>query len=125
MPFTHTHGGVVQFLEVIGDRVFLGVKPIAAGRKENAGYSYAWRVATGQELRARGRANRGGIETGELAAFPGHAVETWCAVKLGTIRANIAITHVINKDQDQIRLFLCRKGKRAKRQKYKRETFHA
>ena len=112
MPFTHTHGGVAQFLEVIGDRVFLGVEPVAAGREKYAGHSYARRVTTGQELRTRGGAHRGGIETGELAAFNGHAVEVWRAVELGTVRANIAIAHVINEDENQIRLLLCRKGKR-------------
>ena len=47
MPFTHTHGGVAQFLEVIGDRMFLGVKPIATGGKENAGHTHAWCVTAG------------------------------------------------------------------------------
>ena len=107
MPFTHAHGGVSKFLEVIGDRMFFRVEPIATGRKEYAGHSHARRVATGHQLCPRSRTNRRGIETGELATFLGHAVEIGRSVELGTVGANIAIAHVINEDENQIRLFLC------------------
>ncbi len=111
MPLAYTHGGVAQFLQVIGHCMLRGVESIAAGWKENAGDTHPRRVAAGQELGTRGRANRGGVETGELAAFPGHAVEVWRAVQSGAVGADIAIAHVINEDENQIRLFLCGEGK--------------
>ena len=125
MPFAYAHGGIAQLAEILGDGVFLRVEPVSASGEKHAWHANAGRVATGQQLRSRCGANRRGIKARELTPFFRHAIQMRRAVELGAERANIAVAHVVDENQNQIRTSRHRFGKRHPNQQKEKQLFHA
>ena len=112
MPFAYAHGCVAQLAKIFGHGVFLGVQAIPTGGEKHAWHTHARRVATGQQLRPRCGTNRRGIKARELTPFFRHTIQMRRAVELGAERANIAVAHIVDENQNQIRTSRHRFGKR-------------
>ena len=104
MPLTETGRGVSLPFQVIGNGVFLGVQTLGRSRKQHAlMHTYTLGVTTGEQRRAGGRAHRRGYhEAGKLAPFFGDAINVRRLDGLGSETAQVAITLIVSKDDDEI-----------------------
>ena len=103
VPLADAGGGVAGFLEDFGEGHFVRVQAERGGGEEHVGKrERAFRVAAGQQRGARGRADRGGVVAGQLAAFLGHPVEVRGAV-VGTEWADVRVAEVVDVDDDEVR----------------------
>ena len=59
-------------------------------------------VTAGHHLCPRRRADRGGVEAGELHPFGRHAVQAGRAIELRAEGADVAVTHIVDEDHDEI-----------------------
>ncbi len=60
-------------------------------------------ITAGHQRRARRRADRGGVEAGQLASLGRHAIEVRRAIELGAERPDVRIAEVVDVDDDEIR----------------------
>ena len=106
VPLAETGGGVALSFQVIGDGVFLRIETLGGGREQNMlVHADSLGIATREQGGPGWRANRGGHhETGELPAFLGDAVDVRGIDGLGTEAAQVAVTLVVGKDYDEVRL---------------------
>jgi len=80
VPLADAGGGVTEFTQVVCDCVLFGIESSRACGEKDSGNGDSWCVTACHQLCARGRANGCGVETGQLHAFLGHAVEVGCAI---------------------------------------------
>ena len=97
------HRGIALLLEQLGDRMFFGAEPDRANRTDDVGHRNPLGIAAGHHLRPRRRADRRGVETGEFHPLRRHAVEVRRAVQFRAERSDVAVAHVINEDDDEVR----------------------
>ena len=104
VPLAKTGGGVALGFQVVGDGVFLGVQSLGRCRKKNMlMHADALWVTTGKQRRARWRTyRRSHHEARELTPFFGDAVDIGRLDGLGSETAQVAITLIVSKDDDEI-----------------------
>jgi len=81
VPFANRHGGVSLLMQESRQGGFVGVQADRARREDHVGQRNPLGVAAAHHLGSRRRADRRGVETRQLHALLGHAVQTGCAVE--------------------------------------------
>ena len=104
VPFADAHRGVVAFLQPLGDGELRRVQPVRLTGEINPRHRHARAVAAGEQLRARHRADGGGVEAGELHPLAGHAVEIWRVLLRGAERPDVRVAEVVDEDDDEVGL---------------------
>ena len=102
VPLADAHRGVALLLEQLGHRLLLGADADGADREEHVGQRHPLGVAAGHHLCPRRRADRRGVEAGQLHPFGRHAVQARRAVELRAERPDVAVAHVVDEDHDEI-----------------------
>ncbi len=106
VPFADALRRVALLAQQLGDRVLLGVKPHVCGGHNDFRQRDALRIAAGQQLRPRRRANRRGIERGQLQALGRHPVAMRRPIERRAVATDVAIAHVVDQDYHHVRLRL-------------------
>ena len=103
VPFADAHRSVALLLEQAGDSVLLGAEPGRAGREDDVGHGDALGITAGHYLRPRRRTDGRGVEAGEFHSLRGHPVKVRSTVHFRAERSDIAVTHIVNEDDDEVR----------------------
>ena len=92
-------------LQQFGKGQFVGMNPRWGIRPMHPNFiAHASRIATGQQARPRGTANRGGIVIGKADSFPGHGIDT--GVFTGrSVAPQVVVSLII--DQNENEVWLC------------------
>jgi len=106
VPFPKTTGGVSSGFQQFGDRDLFGVESPFAGREiDSTIHTYAIGIATGHQRRARRRTGCGAdIVLGQPHPLGRHAVEFRGFVDGRAKRTDIAVAHIVDKDEDYVGL---------------------
>jgi len=111
VPLADADGPVASILEYVGERDFIQIHAAFILRKKHVRNADACGIAAGQQCRARRRANRiGRRKIGEPHAGGGHAIEIGRR-NLRTVAAQIAVTQIVAKDEDDVGRFRRSTGK--------------
>ena len=102
MPLAEATRGVAGITEIVGDGMLGRIESLVTLGKEDAGNGNPRGVAAGEQLGSRRGADRSGVEAGQLHALLGHAVEVGGAVVGRAEGADIAVAHVIDKNDDEV-----------------------
>ena len=114
VPLAEGAGGVAGRLEGLGDGLLVEVQPLAAGR--DAAHAAARMVAAGEELGARGRADRADEEPVEQRAVARQRIDVRRREVGVAVDAQVAPALVVGQDDDDIRRFRLAGGAQAARQ---------
>ena len=110
VPFANHHRGVADALEDLGDRDLVGIEAEIGIGRGVARVVHARRIATGHQLRARGAAERRGVETREPNPLGREAVDVRRLNGGRTVAAEIAVALVVGEDDDDVGLGRCGGG---------------
>ena len=105
VPLADGHRGVALLFQQPGHGMFLGAQPGGAGGKDNQGHRDPFGIAPGHHLGPRRGADRRGIKAGQFHPLGGHAVQIRRAVEFRVEGANVAIAHIVNQDDNEIRFW--------------------
>ena len=110
VPFANDRSRVSALPEQFGDRDLVRMQSVWRDRPQHVLVARVvvqadpLRVATGQETRARGRADaRCRVEMGQLATLAGHPVEVRRAVQLRAKGLGVSVTEVVAENDDEVR----------------------
>ena len=104
MPLTDDHGGVSLWLQEVGNRLLIRIDPVVRARHEGPGHADSPCVTSGHQLGSGRRTLGRTIKTGHLHPLRRHPVEVWCAIQFGSETPDVPIAHIIDQDNDDIRL---------------------
>lgn len=106
MPLSETTGRVTASFEQFGECDLFRVQTsLLAGKHDAAVHADAMSVRARHEGGTGRSASRiGDVELSQHVSFPSHSVEVGSPVDLVAERTDIAVAHVINKDEDNVRL---------------------
>ena len=107
MPFADDGGCVAGFLQVFGHGLLVGVESCFRFRTERPGESDAVGVASRQKPGARSAADSlGAVIIGEAHAFGAEPVDVGCPVSGGPRCGQVAVAHVVEVDEHDVRRLL-------------------
>ena len=102
VPLADASRGVSMFLQPLRDRRLGRIQTMAISRAIDARNRNARPITTGHQLRAGYGTDRCRVETGDLGAFTRHAVQLRRLLQGRAKRPDVAIAHVVNKDDDDV-----------------------
>ena len=105
VPFPDAGSSVARILEHIGNGDLVGMQTLAAVGEEDRVHAESLVMAAGQQRGPGARADSAAdIEVVEDHSIRSHLVEMGCLRSLGAVEADISIAHVVNEDDDDVRL---------------------
>ncbi len=110
VPFSDAGGLVAMVLEQFGKGQFVRVNPGWGIRPVDPNFiAHASRIATGQQARPRGTANRGGrVVIGKADSFPGHGIDTGRLYLGRPVAPQVIVSLIIDQNENEVWLFAFR-----------------
>ena len=110
VPFSDAGGLVAMVLEQFGKGQFVGMNPRWGIRPVHPNFiAHASRIATGQQARPRGAANRGRrIVIGKADAFLGHGIDTGGLYLGRSVASKVIVSLIIDQNENEVWLFAFR-----------------
>ncbi len=106
MPFANTGGAVPCVLQHVGDGDFVRMKALVTAWKEDRAHGNSLVVSPSQKCSTRSRADRtADVEVIKDHSLGSHCVEVGSLGDGGTVKADIAVAHVINEDENNVGLW--------------------
>ena len=106
MPFSDTRGAIADCPQHFCNRYFIRMKSLLAVGKQYRIHIEPLVVRAGQQRGARSGANRtANIKIGKPHAVARHFIEMRCPGTTRTVEAYIAISHIIDENQNDIGRF--------------------
>ena len=105
MPFTEDSGTISFLFQYFSDRHLVRMNPIVRIRPRSAGETDTIRITTGQQAGPRRSTDRlSRQEMCKTNAFRRHSIDIRSGIPVSPVTRKISITHIIQINQDDIRV---------------------
>ena len=106
MPFANTGGAVPCVFQHVGDGDFVRMEALVTAWEEDRAHGNSLVVSPSQKRCTRSRADRtADVEVIKDHPLGGHLVKVGSFGNGGPVKANIAISHIIDKDENHVGLW--------------------
>ena len=105
MPLSEYRSAVAFLFQQLSHRHLLRMDAVVGIRPGSSGKAYAVRIASGQQSGTRSATDRlPGEKVGEAYALGRHLVDIGCRIAVCSVEREVAITDIIQIDNDKIRI---------------------